>query len=63
MVGSKRGELTLNIITYAVGIFFALFCILPLLWLLLTSLKPESEIVTELGVKYIPDEITFQNYV
>ena len=63
MVGSKRGTLVLNVITYAVAIFFALFCILPLLWLILTSLKPETEIVTSLGVKYIPDEITLQNYV
>ncbi|MEM7025827.1 MAG: carbohydrate ABC transporter permease [Pseudomonadota bacterium] len=63
MVGSKRGTLVLNTITYAVAIFFALFCILPLLWLILTSLKPETEIVTSLGVKYIPDELTLQNYV
>ena len=39
-----------NIITYAVAIGFAAFCLLPLLWLLLTSLKPESDIITAEGV-------------
>ncbi len=62
MVGSKRGDRILNGITYAVAIFFALFCILPLAWLVFTSLKPETEIVTSLGVKYIPDTLTLKNY-
>lgn len=52
-----------NIITYAVAIGFAAFCLLPLLWLLLTSLKPESDIITAEGVVYIPSKLILSNFV
>ncbi|ADU29309.1 carbohydrate ABC transporter permease [Evansella cellulosilytica] len=40
----------------------ALFWILPLLWVLSTSLKPESQAIAW-PIRWIPETITFQNYV
>jgi multiple sugar transport system permease protein len=44
-----------------VVILFALFSTLPILWLFLTSLKPEMEIVTK-AIRYLPNRITFEHY-
>ncbi|TMW71389.1 carbohydrate ABC transporter permease [Alteribacter natronophilus] len=40
----------------------ALFWILPLLWVLSTSLKPESQAISW-PIRWIPETITFQNYM
>lgn len=56
-----RGDLTLNILTYVVLIALAVFCLGPVLWTLITSLKDESEIVTA-QVVYVPSHLTFDNY-
>lgn len=45
-----------------VAIFFALFSILPLIWLVITSLKTEAEIVSD-KLTYWPESLTFQNYI
>ncbi|SDN89368.1 carbohydrate ABC transporter permease [Alkalicoccus daliensis] len=40
----------------------ALFWILPLLWVISTSLKPESQAISW-PIRWIPETLTFQNYV
>jgi multiple sugar transport system permease protein len=59
---SRRARLGWNIATYAVLLILTTFCIFPLLWTLLTSLKYEADIVTQ-TMQYIPKRITFENYV
>jgi multiple sugar transport system permease protein len=56
----RRAE---NFVTYAVALTFAGFCLLPLIWLALTSLKPESDIITSRGVVYIPSKLIIDNYI
>lgn len=41
--------------------FMALFWILPLLWVLSTSLKPESQAISW-PIRWIPETLTFDNY-
>lgn len=57
-----RGDVVLDILTYAFLITVALFCVAPVLWTLLTSFKLESDIVTR-DVVYIPTQFTFDHYV
>ena len=59
---SRRARLGWNIATYAVLLTLTIFCIFPLVWTLLTSLKYEADIVTQ-TMQYIPQRITFENYV
>jgi len=51
-----------DLVTYLVLCLCALFSILPVVWLLLTSLKPEQEIVTQ-SVRYLPQHVTFEHYL
>lgn len=46
MLLSKNGRLVSKIITYIVLVFFAIFCVFPFLWMLVTSLKPTDQIRT-----------------
>jgi multiple sugar transport system permease protein len=48
-------------VTYAVMIFVALLILLPLVWMLSTSLKPKAEWFTR-SVEWFPRNITFENY-
>lgn len=57
MTTSKLGTWLAN----GVAIFFATFSVLPILWLAITSLKTEGEIVTTV-LTYLPDRIQFDNY-
>jgi len=59
---SRRARLAWNIATYAVLITLTVFCMFPLVWTFLTSLKYEGDIVTQ-TMQYIPKRITFDNYV
>jgi len=63
IVGSRRSKNLADAATYVVAFGFAAFGLLPLLWMLLTSLKPESDIVTSSGVVYVPTYLTFEHYV
>ena len=47
---------------YAVMVVLAGFCLLPIVWTLLTSLKYEDDIVTPV-MQYIPRRLTLSNYV
>ena len=62
IVGSRKSRRLWTALTYGVALFFLLFAVLPIAWMLLTSLKPESEIVTAGGVSYWPEHFTFDHY-
>jgi len=51
-----------DILTYVVLFTLAGFCLGPMVWMFLTSLKPEADIVTS-EMQYIPRHVTFENYV
>jgi multiple sugar transport system permease protein len=61
-VSNQRTRYFLNFLTYLVIILAVLFAILPLIWTFLTSLKPESDIVTS-TIHYLPERLTFENYL
>ena len=50
-----------DILAYAVATAFALFSVLPILWLLLTSFKSEAEIITD-TITYWPASFALDNY-
>lgn len=62
IVESNRSRTLGRVACYGVVILFVLFAIGPLAWLFLTSIKPESDIVTSQGVRYWPSEFTFDHY-
>lgn len=51
-----------DILTYIILLGLTAFCIGPILWLLLTSLKQERDIVTA-TIQYLPRRLTLENYV
>ncbi|MCC2613928.1 carbohydrate ABC transporter permease [Neorhizobium sp. Rsf11] len=63
MFKSKRSRrLAADILTYIALCSLGIFCIGPMAWMFLTSLKPEADIVTS-QMQYIPRHVTFENYV
>ncbi|TCV58691.1 MULTISPECIES: carbohydrate ABC transporter permease [Neorhizobium] len=63
MAATRRSRrMAADILTYFVLVSMSLFCIGPIAWMFLTSLKLEADIVTQ-TMQYIPNRITFQNYV
>lgn len=62
IVGTRRGKRLADLGTYAVVGAFLVFALGPLFWLLITSVKLESDIVTAEGVRYWPSAITFEHY-
>ena len=60
--GSAKQERRLDAgMSYALLILSALFALLPVAWMLSTSLKTESEALS-LPVRWIPQQLTFQAY-
>ena len=60
---SKRaGDQLWSGIAYVVIVIVIIFSIAPILWTIVTSLKPEEDIVTS-ELQYVPQNITFDNYV
>jgi multiple sugar transport system permease protein len=51
-----------DLVAYAVLIVAFVFAVFPILWTLLTSLKPSADIVTS-QIQYVPLHPTFENYV
>jgi multiple sugar transport system permease protein len=49
------------VVTYTIMILIALIIVLPLAWMIITSLKPKAEWFTR-TVEWIPRTITFENY-
>ena len=60
---SKRaGDRMWSTLAYLVMVVVIIFSIAPILWTIITSLKPEVDIVTS-ELQYLPKNITFDNYV
>lgn len=51
----------MNACAYAFLTVVSLFCVLPLVWLLLTSVKLQKDIITPV-LQYIPHRVTLANY-
>jgi len=63
VISSRRQSQRLyDVLAYAVLIGAFCFAVFPILWTLLTSLKPDADIVTA-QIQYIPLRPTIQNYV
>jgi multiple sugar transport system permease protein len=63
MLRSRSARRRLHaLLCYAAALSIVVFAMFPVLWALLTSLKPEADIVTA-TIQYIPDRVTFDNYV
>lgn len=58
----RKTERLLDIVTYIVIGSVILFALFPIIWTLLTSVKVEEDIITS-KIQYIPQSITFDNYV
>lgn len=63
MIATRRGRrLAADLLTYFTLCCLAAFCVGPILWMFLTSLKFEADIVTQ-TIQYIPKRLTYSNYV
>ena len=51
-----------DVLVWLAGLAITIFAIFPIVWALLTSLKEEAAIITT-QMQYLPEKITFQNYV
>jgi multiple sugar transport system permease protein len=57
-----RGKRIWDIATYAALILLAFFCLAPIVWTFLTSIKVDDDIVTR-DMVYFPTRFTFDHYV
>src|ERR1700730_2759964 len=57
----RQTQRVYDLLAYAVLIGAFSFAVFPILWTLLTSLKPNADIVTD-QIQYLPLRPTFQNY-
>lgn len=63
MVRSRRMRRRISVaLSYAAMLTIVVFAVFPIVWCLLVSLKPESEIVAA-QITYLPRTVTFENYV
>ncbi|MFC5449302.1 carbohydrate ABC transporter permease [Paenibacillus aestuarii] len=55
----------LNVFLYVSNSIMTVLFIIPLLWMVVSSLKPENQIFSDLGsiTSLLPTQITFENYV
>ena len=58
----SAGARILNVLVHAILMIGAVFMVLPMLWMLATSLKPLTEIATW-PPHFLPDAPTFANYI
>ncbi len=58
----RKTERLLDIVTYLIIIGVVIFALFPIVWTFLTSLKTEKDIIT-INLQYLPENITFDNYV
>ncbi|WP_332631801.1 carbohydrate ABC transporter permease [Halalkalibacter flavus] len=55
----RLAKVGVNLTIIVVGLLF----IAPLLWMIISSLKPETKIFTQMGLEaFIPESLTFENY-
>ncbi|MFO7167484.1 MAG: carbohydrate ABC transporter permease [Chloroflexota bacterium] len=59
--GTQRSKLIRNIVLYAIMIAVAAVFLMPLLWMLSTSLKPKSQWFSQ-TIDWIPRTVTLANY-
>jgi multiple sugar transport system permease protein len=62
MVSSRRTQILLDLITYLIIGFIVVFALAPIVWMFITSLKAEQDILTN-DLQYLPSRVTFENYV
>lgn len=62
MIISKKQALILKSILGILLILVALFTLLPVVWMLLSTIKPQSELVS-FSPEILPKQITFENYI
>lgn len=62
MAGLKRSSRTKDIVAYGVAGFFLFFGLAPIVWLIITSFKPENEIVSR-ELTYYPHDPIITNYI
>ena len=60
-LGARQGRLLKTIAIYAVLIIVAILIIMPLVWMLSTSLKPKSQWFAK-ELAWIPKTVTTDNY-
>jgi multiple sugar transport system permease protein len=60
-MGYSTQRLINRILAYIVLTFVALLVIMPLLWMLSTSLKPRAQLFTR-DIQWIPEPVNFSNY-
>lgn len=58
----RRSRFILDFASYSVVGAVLIFALFPLVWTFLTSLKPEADIITS-ELQYLPQRVTFDNYV
>lgn len=58
----RRSRFILDLASYSVVGAVLIFALFPLVWTFLTSLKPEADIITS-ELQYLPQRVTFDNYV
>ncbi|MBI1280952.1 MAG: ABC transporter permease subunit [Anaerolineaceae bacterium] len=58
----RKVERLLDVVTYLIIIGVVGFALFPIIWTFLTSLKVEKDIIT-INLQYLPQNITFDNYV
>jgi multiple sugar transport system permease protein len=62
MMSKHMSDRLWGTLAYATIIAVVIFSLGPIVWTMLTSLKPEADIVTS-EMQYLPNHITFDNYV
>lgn len=61
MHSKKTGRMVSDILTYSVYVIGMIFVLVPILWMVSTSLKTEVE-TFQIPPKWIPDTLTFHSY-
>jgi multiple sugar transport system permease protein len=62
MLTKRTADRLWSTLAYAVIVVIIVFSIAPILWTIITSLKPEQDIVTS-ELQYLPQNLTFDHYV
>lgn len=63
MTSKKRKDFALNSVSYFFLIIMCLLVILPLAWMVITSLKSMEEITLTTGTKYLPEKLRWENFI
>ena len=58
----RRSKRIFDVVTALIAILVVTFAMSPILWTVITSFKPESEIVSS-TLSYLPERVTFENYL